>query len=153
MPAGAETADWPDAPGAVLVDDADAPGASDALRFLLINRANLPGRPVLFAARTPPAGWAATLPDLRSRLNALAVAELCEPDDEALGALLVRFFRERGVAPSPELIAFLLRRMERSARAAREVVARLDDAAHAQGRPVGRTLARDVLGSDQAELF
>jgi chromosomal replication initiation ATPase DnaA len=140
-----ETLGGLDAAGAVLVDDADGAGASDTLRFLLIDRAARPGRPLLLTARTPPAEWPTALPDLRSRLNALAVAELSEPDDEALGALLVRFFRERGVSPSPELVSFLLRRIERSARAAHAVVARLDDAAHAQGRPVGRTLAREVL--------
>ena len=154
LSAVAELHTAPDGPGAVLVDDADAPGASDALRFFLINRAARPGCPLLLAARTPPAEWTTDLPDLRSRLKALAVAELSEPDDMALEALLRRFFRERGVAPSPELIGFLLRRIERSARAAREVVAKLDDAAHAQGRAVGRSLAREVLEGDaQADLF
>ena len=131
--------------GPVLVDGADA-GANDRLLFLLIDRAAQPGCALLLTGRTPPADWPARLPDLRSRLNALPVAELCEPDEAALANLLTVFFRERGVAPSPELVAYLLRRIERSAQAAREVVRRLDDAAHASARPVGRGLAREVLG-------
>ena len=137
---------WP-AQGAALVDDAEGFGDEEAL-FHLINAAQAPGRALLLTARTPPAAWPARLPDLRSRLNALPVAELAEPDEAALATLLVRFFRARGVAPSPELIAFLLRRIERSAAAAREVVRRLDDAAHARGRPVGRGLAREVLDGE-----
>lgn len=140
---------WPQAPGPVLVEGADGaaarPGAGERL-FHLLNRAGRPGCALLLTARDPPALWPAALPDLRSRLNALPVAELAEPDEATLAALLQRFFRERGVAPSPELVAYLLRRIERSAAAAREVVRRLDDAAHASGRPVGRGLARDVLG-------
>lgn len=142
----APTADPAEAPdlGPVLVDGADA-GDADALLFLLINRAAAPGCALLLTGRAPPAAWPGRLPDLRSRLNALPVAELQEPDEAALAGLLTVFFRERGVAPSPELIAYLLRRIERSAPAAREVVRRLDDAAHAQGRPVGRGLARELL--------
>ncbi len=144
---GAEGA-WPHAPGPLLVEDADRaasrPGAGEQL-FHLLNRAARPGCALLLTARTPPSAWPTALPDLRSRLNALAVEELAEPDEATLAALLQRFFRERGVAPSPELTAYLLRRIERSASAASEVVRRLDDAAHALGRPVGRGLARHVL--------
>ena len=154
LPASSDPRAVPDAAGAVLVDDADARDASDRLRFALIDRAARPDCPVLLTGGAPPAEWGAALPDLRSRLNALAVAELSEPDDATLEALMRRFFRERGVAPSSELIGFLLRRIERSARAAREAVRRLDDAAHATGRPVGRTLAREVLeGDGQGDLF
>ena len=139
---------WPHAPGPVLVEDADRwaarPGVGERL-FHLLNRAARPGCALLFTAREAPSAWPTALPDLRSRLNALAVEQLAEPDEAALAALLQRFFRERGVAPSPELTAYLLRRIERSAAAAQEVVRRLDDAAHALGRPVGRGLARDVL--------
>lgn len=145
LPAGAAPAEAPSS-GPVLVDGADA-GAGDDLLFVLINRAASPGCALLLTGRAPPAAWPTRLPDLRSRLNALPVAELSEPDEAALAGLLTVFFRERGVAPSPELVAYLLRRIERSAQAAREVVRRLDDAAHASGRPVGRGLAREVLGA------
>ena len=139
----------PPAPGPVLIEDADrAATAPGELLFHLINRAAAPGSPLLLTARAAPHDWPAALPDLRSRLNALPVAELAEPDEAALAGLLTRFFRERGVAPTPELTAFLLRRIERSASAAREVVRRLDDAAHATGRPLGRGLAREVLGAE-----
>ncbi|MBE7217987.1 MAG: chromosomal replication initiator DnaA [Caulobacteraceae bacterium] len=141
----ARTGAVPESAGAVLVDGADAAGVSDALLFGLIEGAARLGRPLLLTGRTPPADWPVRLPDLRSRLNALPVAELSEPDEAALAHLLTVFFRERGVAPSPELVAYLVRRIERSAAAAREAVRRLDDAAHATGRPVGRGLAREVL--------
>ena len=143
LPAGAPPTEAPVC-GPVLVDGADA-GAEDSLLFGLIDRAASPGCALLLTARARPAAWPARLPDLRSRLNALPVAELCEPDEAALAGLLTVFFRERGVAPSPELVTYLLRRIERSARGARDVVRRLDDAAHALGRPVGRSLAREVL--------
>jgi chromosomal replication initiation ATPase DnaA len=128
----------------ILVDNADAYLLDEAL-FHLLNVAALHGKGLLMTARQPPSRWAAELPDLRSRLNALPVAELHEPDDAVLAAILAKCFRERNIRPSDELLAYLLRRIERSAAHAREVVTRLDEAADTAQRPVSRALARQVL--------
>lgn len=133
----------------VLVEDADAIGG-EAL-FHLINRPPTDGG-LLLTARTRPTAWPAALPDLRSRLNALTVAEIDAPDDALLIAVLESLFREKHIRAAPDLYEFLLRRMERSVSAARAVVARLDEAAAEQGRPVNRTLAREVL-EETADLF
>lgn len=133
----------------VLVEDADAIG--DEALFHLINRAGSDGG-LLLTARTRPASWPAVLPDLRSRLNALTVAEIGPPDDALMIAVLEALFREKHIRAAPDLYEFLLRRMERSVAAARTVVARLDEAAAEQGRPVNRALAREVL-EETADLF
>ena len=76
----------------------------------------------------PQQAWTATLPDLRSRLNALPVAELPPPDDMVLEGLLRNFFRERSITPADDLILYLLRRIERSALSALDIVDRLEEA-------------------------
>jgi chromosomal replication initiation ATPase DnaA len=98
-------------------------------------------------ARTPPIAWTVTLPDLRSRLNALLVAEIEEPDDEVLEGLLRRFFKARNIRPGEDVYAYLLRRIERSAVTAREVVRQLDEAPD-ELKPVSRVLARRLLDGD-----
>src|SRR5690606_28096546 len=94
----------------------------------------------------------AALPDLRSRLNALPVALLGEPDDAVLQALLARFFQERHIRPSDDLLPYLVRRIERSVAAAREIVARLDEAAGEQNRAISKALARQLLEVESGEL-
>jgi len=133
----------------VLVEDAETIG--DEALFHLINRATTDGG-LLLTARTRPAAWPVALPDLRSRLNALTVAEIGEPDDALMIAVMEALFRERHIRAAPDLYEFLLRRMERSVAAARAVVARLDQAGAEQGRPVNRLLARDLL-EETADLF
>lgn len=133
----------------VLIEDADRAG--DEALFHLINRAPTDGG-LLLTARTRPTAWTAALPDLRSRLNALTVAELGEPDDALLIAVLEALFREKLHRPAPDLYAYLLRRMPRSVVAAREMVRLLDQAAGEQGRPLNRVLAREVL-DQTADLF
>ena len=95
------------------------------------------------------------LPDLRSRLNALPVAELPPPDDAILKGVLEKFFRERNIRPTDDLIPYLLRRIERSIPRARDVVDQLDEAAGAEHRAVSRALARQILeihGADEPEF-
>jgi chromosomal replication initiation ATPase DnaA len=132
--------------GPILLEDVDRGVAEEAL-FHLINRADAGGS-LLLTARTAPRLWPAQLPDLRSRLNALFAVEMGAPDDAVLERLLLRFFRDRHIRPDPDLLPYLLRRMERSATAAQALVSRLDEAADALGRPITRALAREILGAE-----
>ena len=136
--------------GPVVVENADS-GPVDERLFHLLNRATDASRAVLLTARTRPALWQTALPDLRSRLNALQVLEIAEPDDGVLAGVLRRLFEERVITPSPELIAYLAARIERSVPAAAAMVERLEEAASAQHRPINRALARAVL-ADNHEL-
>ena len=137
----------------VLIEQADR--SDPETLFHLINRAAQPGSGLLLTARSPPAGWPTALPDLRSRLNALHVAELEPPDDALLQGVLAKFFRERHIKPSEDVFAYLVRRMERSVPVALALVERLDDASDAEHRPVSRALARQVLeeGDGTPDLF
>jgi chromosomal replication initiation ATPase DnaA len=145
---GSNTADLLELEGApVLLEDADRVGIGELL-FHLINMAARAGGSLLVTARTPPTAWPADLPDLRSRLNALPVAVLAEPDDAVLTALLDKFFRERNIRPPEDLTPYLVRRIERSAAKARDIVSRLDETADAQHRPVSKSLAREILEQD-----
>ena len=138
----------------ILFEDADRAQVDDLL-FHLINMAGVEGGGLLLTARTPPSAWPTTLPDLRSRLNALPVAELTAPDDQLLEGLLRKFFGERSIRPGDDLIAYLVRRIERSAPEARDIVRQLDEAQGVDHRPVTRALARQILENDDetGDLF
>lgn len=135
----------------VLMEDVDR-GVADEALFHLINMAAREGGGLLLTARTAPAVWPAALPDLRSRLNALMVAEIEPPDDAVLEGVLRKFFRERSIRPTRDVFPYLLRRIERSIPQAQEVVRRLDEAADAAQRPISRALARQVLEDDSENL-
>jgi chromosomal replication initiation ATPase DnaA len=123
--------------------------------FHLINMAGEIGGGLLLTSRSRPNTWPAGLPDLGSRLRALAVAELGAPDDVILEGVLRKFFRERNIRPLGDVFPYLVRRMERSVPVALALVERLDEASDAEHRPVSRALARQILeqGDETAELF
>ena len=137
-----------------LVEDADR-GVPDEALFHLINRAAQPSGGLLLTARTAPVTWAASLPDLRSRLNALPVAEIDAPDDVVLEGVLRRFFKARNIRPPGDVYTYLLRRMERSVPGAQEIVRKLDEAGDGDPRPITRVLARQILDGEDAgqDLF
>ena len=135
----------------VLVEDVDR-GIDAETLFHLINRAGQEGTGLLLTARQAPAVWPTDLPDLRSRLNALPVALIEEPDDQVLEGVLRKFFKERSIRPPNDVFPYLLRRMERSIPAARDIVARLDEAADDEHRPISRAIARQILEDDTENL-
>lgn len=85
------------------------------------------------------------LPDLASRLRAAPQVEIQSPDDMALQSILVKLFHDRQLKVEPEVIAYILPRIERSFAAARDLVAKLDSNAMAEKRPITIPLVRDVL--------
>lgn len=139
--------------GAVAVEDAEAVAGQpedEAALFHLHNLLAAGGR-LLLTAATPPRDWGLILPDLLSRMQAAPVTRLEAPDDALLQAVLVKLFADRQIAVPANLIPYLAARMPRSIGAARAVVAALDAAALAAGRPVTRALAAQVLDLDEGE--
>jgi chromosomal replication initiation ATPase DnaA len=132
----------------VLLDPAR--DVDDETLFHLINLAQSPGGALLMVARSAPSSWEATLPDLRSRLDAVISIPMEVPDDAVLSAMLAARFAERGIRPQKDVVPYLVRRIDRSAAAAAEVVERLD----AMHRPVTRALAREVVeGAEESGEF
>ena len=133
----------------VLLEDADRWTGDEAL-FHLINMAG--GASLLLTGRLTPRLWATDLPDLRSRLDALPVARIGPPDDAVLEGVLRKFFRERNIRPPDDVLAYLIRRIERSIPSAKDVVCRIDDLADAEKRDITRALAREILEPEDATL-
>jgi chromosomal replication initiation ATPase DnaA len=135
------------AAGAV-VDAAEAVAgdpAAEAALFHLVNLAAAEGAPLLLTARKPARDWGVTLPDLQSRIQATPVAALSAPDDALLFAVLGKLFADRQVAVGPEVLGWLVARIERSLAEAGRVVAALDAEALAQRRAITVRLAGRVL--------
>lgn len=138
----------------IAVEDVQSlPRVQEEPLFHLHNHLAGTGGQLLLTADRSPARLDIRLPDLASRLQAAAVVQIAEPDDSLLFAIITKLFADRQLAPEPDLIPWLVQRVERSYAAARDAVAALDAAALAERREITRTLARRVLdigGSDPA---
>lgn len=135
--------------GRVLIDDAD--GARDeAAYWRLLDMARTRSGAVLLVAAAPPATWPVGLPDLRSRLAALPVAWLGEPDEALLGVVLRRICREQFIQLSDDAARYVAQRLPRTFAAARQWAAALDLEVNKGARPVGLAAAKRALKRAQA---
>jgi chromosomal replication initiation ATPase DnaA len=91
------------------------------------------------------AHWGLELPDLASRLQGALEAAIDTPDDALLSAVLVKLLADRQLMPPPDMIPYLLNRMDRSFAAANRFVVALDRESIARKRPITRALAAQVL--------
>jgi chromosomal replication initiation ATPase DnaA len=132
-----------DADQPLLVETADA--APELPLLHLYNGLVERGRTLLLTARLPPARWGIALPDLRSRLSALPVAELRPPGDDLVRAVLAKRFADRQLAVADDVVDYLAKRIERSFAAINRIVAALDAASLAAHRKIALPLAQRVL--------
>ena len=84
-------------------------------------------------------------PELASRLAAVTQAVIEEPDDELLRGLLAKSIADRQLTCSPNVLDYLVNRIERSFLAAEQVVDALDSVSLKRRRPITRALASMVL--------
>jgi chromosomal replication initiation ATPase DnaA len=118
--------------------------------FHLINHVRAERLSLLILDREPPARWAVRLPDLASRLASVPAVAVLPPDDTLLAAVLAKHFADRQVDVAPEVIAYLVKQIERSFTAAETAARLLDRAAMAKGAAISIRLARDVLARDDS---
>jgi len=135
-----------DAP-ACVIEDAEAlieAGLEEPLLHLY-NRFHETGGHLLLTARRPPVRWPVRLPDLASRLNAATAVDIGPPDDALVSAVVVKLFADRQLRVEPDVVPFMLARMERSFDTARKLVAAIDSAALARKRNITVPLVSQVM--------
>jgi chromosomal replication initiation ATPase DnaA len=129
---------------AVAIDAADAAIEPDSL-FHAINMVRERRGHLLLAARQAPARWRIGTPDMRSRLAAMPLIELREPDDTVLIGVLMKHFDDRRVVPAPDVPGFLSARMPRTFAAAFALAAEMDRLSLTERRGITVPLARRAL--------
>ena len=136
---------------ALVVEDADRlTRAEEEPLFHLHNHMVALGLPLLLTARARVADWGIVLPDLASRMQATVPVQIAPPDDALLEAVLMKLFADRQIRPPAALPRYLATRIDRSYRAAQEIVAALDARALHSGKSVSTRMASDIL---QQESF
>ena len=135
-------------PVPIAIEDFDQAPVDEHTAFHLLNLARERRFDLLITGRRPPGEWAIALPDLRSRLRSAALVTIEEPDEALLSAVLVKLFADRQLGVEPDVIGYVMRRMERSMAAAQSLVEALDRTALAEKRAVTRALAAKLFSAE-----
>ena len=126
-----------------IIDEADQQPEADL--FHAWNCAQAERKPLLMVADQAPPEWKVGLPDLRSRLAASPIARLGAPDDVLMRSLFERQFIKRGLDARPDLIDWLLARIERSHIAVMRTIDVLDQDVLERRKRLSIPLARSTL--------
>ncbi len=135
--------------GGVVVDDAET--ASQETLFHLYNHLQTIGQPFVLLTKKHPREWKVSIPDLASRLTAMRLVTVPEPGEDLLEAILNKLFAERAISPSPDAVAYIAGRMDRSVSAAQKIVTELEH--YANGRAFNRNLVRDFFDDSMRFSF
>lgn len=136
------------ASGPVAIEDVPDISEDTAAQKALFHLHNLvlaEGHALLLTGIGEPAHWALGLADLQSRMQGTTVAALQNPDDSLLTALIVKQFQDRQLAPTVDTVPYLVKHMDRSFEAVRDVVRSLDQMSLAEQRPITRAMAKRIL--------
>lgn len=124
-----------------VIDEAEA-FDQEAL-FHLCNRTAAENGRLLLLSRRHPLQWDIVVADLRSRLLAMRIVDMPQPDDAWLKAVLKNRFAARAITPSDEFLDYLSRRIDRSFSEIQKIVTEIE--AYAGGRAFTRALAREYI--------
>jgi len=131
--------------GSFVVEDIAQGGFSETWLFHLINATLASKGNLLLTSRRWPGDWGIALPDLQSRMKLTHLLELFEPDDYLLTGVLTKLFSDRQLQVQPNVVEYLVRRMERSLSSAQILVAEIDQLSLSEKRGVSKQLAGEAL--------
>jgi chromosomal replication initiation ATPase DnaA len=133
------------ATGALVLEDLAFAGLDERALFHLVNLAREQGAYMLITSRSPLTTFPVAIHDLTSRMRAIPSVSLAAPDDSLLRSLIVKLAADRQLTVDDALVNYVANRIERSFVGARTAVARLDEEAMRQHRPITRALAAKLF--------
>jgi chromosomal replication initiation ATPase DnaA len=136
------------ATGALVLEDLDSSSLDERALFHLLNLAREDEAFVLITGRESLEWFRVALRDLGSRLRAIPYVTLKPPGDALLRLVMQKLAADRQMALDAAVVDYVANRIERSFGAARSAVARLDEEAMRQHRPVTRALAAELFRTD-----
>jgi len=88
-----------------------------------------------------------------SRLAVMNTAQITTPDDAMLHDLLQKLADDKGLALDEDIIAYMVKRMERGYETAVQTIQALDEMSITEKKKVNLAMARKILNNGQATLF
>lgn len=139
-------------PGLFILDDAHLINREEKFFHFYNHLMSIQGN-LLLLSPLAPAHWKMTLPDLRSRLNAMPAIKIFPPDEALLTQVIQKLFTDLQLKVDDAVINFLTKHMERSFKSARLWTTALNTFAMTQKRGITIPVVREILSQpDLAEI-
>jgi len=131
--------------GNFLIEDAGSGMIDETAMFHFLNAVKQGKGYCLITSRSWPIEWNVELADLASRLKAVQVFELSEPDDTLLRHVMVKLFADRQLTVDEKVVDYCVLRMERSLESVGRLVEAIDAEAMSRKSGISRSTAAQAL--------
>ena len=84
-------------------------------------------------------------PDLRSRLDSLQRIKILEPNDDLMNSLILKLFHDRQIIIKPNILIYLLKRIDRSYAGISEIISLIDNASLSKNKSISISLIKELL--------
>ena len=149
----ARVLDGSEKPDAVIVDRLDElPAHCEEVLFHLLNFSRHENLKILLLSEKPAAQLTIGLPDLVSRLKAVAAVALTSPDDALMRGLMAKLFSDRQLKVDARVIDYLLPRMVRDYADMAALIDNIDRQALAEKRAITVPMVAEILESHISEI-
>ena len=149
----ARVLDGSEKPDAVIVDRLDAlPADREEVLFHLLNFSRHENLKILLLSEKPAAQLTIGLPDLVSRLKAVAAVALTSPDDALMRGLMAKLFSDRQLKVDARVIDYLLPRMVRDYADMAALIDNIDRQALAEKRAITVPMVAEILENHISEI-
>ena len=86
------------------------------------------------------------LNDLKSRVKNCILAEIENPDDDLIFALIIKYFSDKQITIEKRLIEYIVKRIHRSYRKIFEFIYKVDETSLKKKKPIDLNIIKSVLG-------
>lgn len=118
---------------------------NELLMFHLLNAMVESGGSLMLTSSKRPVLWKVRLPDLKSRIEGSRLVSIHQPDDFLLKALIIKLLADRQISVAPNVIDYILPRIERTYCAVENLISEMDQRSLIKGQTITRSIAASSL--------
>ena len=131
----------------VIIEDIDLIASLDEEKYLFhsINLSKELNKILLLTSGLDLSKINIKTPDLRSRLDSIQSVKILEPNDDLMNILILKLFHDRQILIKPNIISYLMQRVERSYLGISEIVDLIDNVSLSKKKSISINLIKELL--------
>lgn len=128
-----------------ILEDMENFAEQEKLLFNFLNYIINSKKFLLITSNSAPSKIEFHLPDLKSRINSFLAIKIKKPDENMIGQILLKYFADRQISVSSNVINYLIHRIDRSYKNISDVAEKLDKVSLLQHRKISIAMIKSVL--------
>ena len=117
----------------------------ERLIYSLMNLIDQDNKYMIINSKIPVTKMKFKLKDLNSRLNNCILAEIKQPNDELIFALLIKNFSDRQIRIEKRIIEYIVKRIDRSYGKINEFIYKVDEISFKKKKPIDLKIIKQII--------